>query len=226
MISGDYQVKIGMKLDDTELKSQLERVSTTDSLVQKVKIDGSSYSNVTKEVTKYKNELGNVITQTKYLNSNNETLSDNITKISNKTAKAYQGFGEIIGKVAKFASATLILDGFVQVLQEAYQTVMEMNKQLTEFKKVSDLSGESLDAYTQKTAEVGTTVGRTASEIVDAATQFRKNGYNDEDSLKLSKVASEYQNIADTEVSAADSASFIISQMKAFNKTADDAMVS
>lgn len=223
MISGDYQVKIGMKLDDTELKSQLERVSTTDSLVQKVKIDGSSYSNVTKEVTKYKNELGNVITQTKYLNSNNETLSDNITKISNKTAKAYQGFGEIIGKVAKFASATLILDGFVQVLQGAYQTVMEMNKQLTEFKKVSDLSGESLDAYTQKAAEVGTTVGRTSSEIVDAATQFRKNGYNDEDSLKLSKVASEYQNIADTEVSAADSASFIISQIKAFNKTADDA---
>lgn len=31
-----------------------------------------------------------------------------------------------------------------------------------------------------------------------------------------------YQNVADTSISAADSAAFIISQMKAFNITADD----
>lgn len=58
--------------------------------------------------------------------------------------------------------------------------------------------------------------------MVDAATQFRKNGFNDEDAAQLAVVASKFQNIADDQISAGDAASFIISQLIAFNKTADD----
>ena len=52
--------------------------------------------------------------------------------------------------------------------------------------------------------------------------QFRKNGYNDEDAAQLAVVASKFQNISDEEISAGDAASFIISQLIAFNKTAED----
>ena len=53
--------------------------------------------------------------------------------------------------------------------------------------------------------------------------EFRKSGFTDEDSAKLASIAEKYRNIADEEISAGDSASFIIAQMKAFNIEADQA---
>lgn len=59
--------------------------------------------------------------------------------------------------------------------------------------------------------------------MVEAATSFKKSGYSEEDSAELARVASLYQNIADEQLTAGDSADFIISQMKAFNIEANDA---
>ena len=59
--------------------------------------------------------------------------------------------------------------------------------------------------------------------MIEAATEFRKNSFNDEDSANLALVATMYQNVADEAISAGDSASFIISQMKAFNIEASNA---
>lgn len=59
--------------------------------------------------------------------------------------------------------------------------------------------------------------------MVEAATEFRKNGFNDEDSAILATVASKFSNVADEAISAGESASFIISQMIAFNIEAKNA---
>ncbi len=59
--------------------------------------------------------------------------------------------------------------------------------------------------------------------MVDATTSFKKSGYSEEDSAELARIASLYQNIADEQITAGDSANFIISQMKAFNIEAGDA---
>ena len=59
--------------------------------------------------------------------------------------------------------------------------------------------------------------------MVEGATNFKKAGYNEDDSAMLARVAALYQNIADEQVSAGDSADFIISQMKAFNIEAGNA---
>lgn len=52
--------------------------------------------------------------------------------------------------------------------------------------------------------------------------EFKKSGFNEQDSLELGRVASMYQNVADVELSAGEAANFIVSQMKAFNMTAQD----
>ena len=59
--------------------------------------------------------------------------------------------------------------------------------------------------------------------MVEGATNFKKSGYSEEDSAALARIAALYQNIADEQISAGDSADFIISQMKAFNIEASDA---
>lgn len=59
--------------------------------------------------------------------------------------------------------------------------------------------------------------------MIESATQFRKNGFNDEDAAQLGQVAAMYQNVADEAISASDSASFIIAQMVAFGIEAENA---
>ena len=59
--------------------------------------------------------------------------------------------------------------------------------------------------------------------MIDAATEFKKSGYTDDQSLELGRIALMYSNIADEEINAGDAASFIIAQLKAFNLEAEDA---
>lgn len=59
--------------------------------------------------------------------------------------------------------------------------------------------------------------------MVEAATEFRKNSFNDSDSATLAKVATMFQNVSDESISASESASFIIAQMKAFGIEASNA---
>lgn len=58
--------------------------------------------------------------------------------------------------------------------------------------------------------------------MVEAASSFRKNGFNDDDAAQLAQISSMFQNVADETISAGDSADFIISQLIAFNQTSED----
>nr|DAT93669.1 MAG TPA: minor tail protein [Caudoviricetes sp.] len=59
--------------------------------------------------------------------------------------------------------------------------------------------------------------------MLDATTEFRKNGFNDQDAATLGTLAAKFQNVSDEAITAGDSASFIISQMIAFGVEADNA---
>lgn len=59
--------------------------------------------------------------------------------------------------------------------------------------------------------------------MLQSATEFRKNGFNDSDAATLGTIAAKFQNVADEAMSAGDAASFIISQMVAFDIGAESA---
>lgn len=56
--------------------------------------------------------------------------------------------------------------------------------------------------------------------MVSAASMFRKSGFNDQDSAILASVAAQFQNVADTAISAEDAAGSIVSQIRAFGEDA------
>ena len=60
--------------------------------------------------------------------------------------------------------------------------------------------------------------------MVEAATNYRKNGFGDEESANLARISSLLQNIADEEISAGEATDFIISQIKGFNIAAEDSI--
>lgn len=116
-----------------------------------------------------------------------------------------------------------IMHKFLDIAESMVEQVGELDAAITEFRKVSDLGGDSLNNYVEELGELGKNVARTTSEMVDAATNFKKSGFSEEDSKVLALVSAQYQNVADEAISAGESANFIISQMKAFNIEATEA---
>ena len=60
-----------------------------------------------------------------------------------------------------FQEANLIMSRSLDIITSMVDEVYALDSSLTEFKKVSDLSGASLDNYTNKLSAIGKTVART-----------------------------------------------------------------
>ena len=60
-----------------------------------------------------------------------------------------------------YQEANAIMSKSIDIISSMVDQVFEMNGALTEFSKVSDLSGASLDAYVSKLQDLGSEVGRT-----------------------------------------------------------------
>lgn len=188
-----YRINLQARVDTKTIKAQLAQIEKTSTI--NVKVNSAGATQTVKQMN----------------------------KVNRATMTASAAFVDITKKVALFGAATSIISGFTAACGAAMQAVLDFDKSLTEFKKVSDLSGESLDAYTKKLGEMGAETARSRSEMVDAATSFRKSGFSEEDSAELARVATMFQNVADSEIDAGDAAGFITSQLKAFNLDASEA---
>lgn len=142
------------------------------------------------------------------------------SKLEEQLANASAGINE--GSLT-FQAANMIFSKTVEIMGAMVEQVYELDDALTEFEKVSDLSGVALEQYTEQLGELGEQVGRTTANMVEAASNFRKAGFNDQDSAQLALVAAKLQNVADNELSAADATNFLVSQMTAFGFSAENA---
>lgn len=77
-----------------------------------------------------------------------------------------------------------------QAIGAMVEEVYTVDKALTEFKKVSDLRETGLDEYVKSLGESGQLVARTTSDMIDAATMFRKSGFSDAEAAELATIAS------------------------------------
>ena len=214
-----YSNNLGKTYQQTTILNQANEVlySSTTKLNEKFKP-------FNKEVKQSSQNLSETAKTAKQASGSITNLGEVTSKAGTQVKSLGQSFGDIVTKVGKFYLATKPIQMMQQAFDEAIETVKEFDDTLVEFRKVSDLSGDSLTAYTQELAKMGEVTGSTMTAMVSAATEFKKSGYSDEDAATLASVAEMYRNIADEEISAGESASFIIAQAKAFNFTADESM--
>ena len=234
MASGNFILGISAQITNlNDVKKQLDSSFKLHKQIEiPVKIKDGEYG--IKQITTLRNNIGQTITEVKNFNSSGKQLGDTVTRLStdfNKATQSVKPFNGAITKLiqtgAKVAVFSVLASGINAVkdaLTGTIDVVKEFDSALTEFKKVSDLRGNELQAYADELGKIGTEVGRTTTMMIQTSTEFKKGGFSDQDSAKLARVASLYQNIADSELSAGESASYIISQMKAFNMTADQAI--
>lgn len=245
----DFNLVVGAKVDTSDIQSQLDKMPKKATVTTKVKFDGAE---ATKEVTTYTDKLGNMATVTKITADTGEQLSNKLTKVktvtndvsssldkastsaknvgTNFNHSSREGqtlanqFVDITKKVLAFGTATQVIMLFRQGISEAIDIVMKFDDTLTEFKKVSDLSGESLTNYTDKLSEMGKEVARTGREMLESATLFKKTGSTEEEAALLAKTSELYRNIADEQINSSQASEYLVSQMKAFNVTAQDSI--
>lgn len=203
---------------DKSIKSVTDRTYTV-----KVKADGSSMRTLTQDVTSADGKLQSVVKTMKEVDKQGNVINTTFTQTGKTVKSLGADFVDTFGKVAKFGAITAVIGAFTGALTEAVQVTKEFNDATTDLKKVSDLEGEALTEYTKKLGELGETVARTRVEMTQNAAMFKQAGYSDEDALTLSRVAALYQNVADSEVSAQEAGSFVISQLKAYSLQASEA---
>lgn len=152
------------------------------------------------------------------------TQKVSLKALENQSLNFWEKLSEKARDYFNYAVAAMTLQQAAQAVRSMIDNVIELDSSLVELRKVTDLEGQSLDRFVDKAYEVSTEVARTGREMIDATTEFAKSGYDPNTALELGKIALMYGNIADEEVSAGESANFIIAQMKAFNIEAKDAM--
>ena len=238
MGAGMYHIQVVGELDSTKIRAELDQLSKTKLMVgvgaggagggKGGKGNGIVQLGKDAEQTskRLKGLNGQVIQNDKKLKGMHRGFANTSKEIEKSNSKL-RAFGNeslnVTKKVVQFGAVTAVIRGVTSGMGDMVKNVYELDGALTEFRKVSDLSGKGLEKYTDQAYKVGKTVARTGTEMIQAATEFKKSGFNEKDSLELGRVASMYQNVADVEISAGEAANFIVSQMKAFNMTAGDA---
>ena len=95
----------------------------------------------------------------------NQTLSE-----FNSKSKIKLDASDIENAALTFNVANQIFRTSIEVIGSLVEQVYELDSALIEFQKVSDLSGTSLDNYVSKLSDMGNSVARTTSEMVEATT--------------------------------------------------------
>lgn len=213
-----YSNNLGKTYQQTTILNQANEVlySSTTKLNEKFKP-------FNKEVKQSSQNLSETAKTAKQASGSITNLGEATSKAETQAKSLGQSFGDIVTKVGKFYLATKPIQMMQQAFDDAIETVKEFDDAMTDLRKVSDLEGQALDDYTKKLGELGETVARTRVEMVQNATIFKQAGYSDDDAATLARVASLYQNVADSEVSAQEAGQFVVSQLKAYGLAASDA---
>jgi hypothetical protein len=160
----NYLIRVKGSLDDSLIRKQLRAIERRTKL--KLNLGGTFGGSG-------KTNGGSTVVGGTTGDKANKGMQTYMRNVS-KAEKANKRFGattlDITKKVIQFGATTAVIRGVTSGIGDAVQNVFELDKALTEFKKVSDLSGKGLENYTDQAFKVGRTVAKTGTEMVEAAT--------------------------------------------------------
>ena len=110
-----------------------------------------------------------------------------------------------------------------QGLREVYNHVLELDTAVTELKKVSEMTGDEMNEYLDRTAINARKLGANISDLVNSTADWKRLGYTDKDSEELARVSALMANVGDQIDNATTASSYLISAMQGFGLVADDA---
>ena len=126
--------------------------------------------------------------------------------------------------LSRYLSVSTLLYKGIQGLREMYQNVYNIDKEMTELKKVTDETADSYAKFLKSSRTESKNIGTTISDLISSTADFARLGYSFNESQGLAKVANIYAVVGD-EISGIDEATkSLISTMAAFKGEMTDTM--
>lgn len=132
------------------------------------------------------------------------------------------GIKDAFENILRYQLAYKVIDQVISGFKSMVNAVADLDKKLTEFNKVADLTSDKLLEFSDKAFDAADEIGRTDSDMIEAATEFKKAGFSLEDSLDMGKSALLMTNVADGITQTSDAASTLIAVLKGFNINESD----
>lgn len=104
----------------------------------------------------------------------------------------------------------------VNAFRKATTNVIELDTKMVELSKVSDLTKQGLEDVTSQCYDLGESLSKTGTDVLDAVTTFKRAGYDIADSMKYAEEALKTANISENLKDASQNASSLVNIMKGF----------
>lgn len=215
------RLKDSLNADDLKVESTIARLN------EQIRKNSAYSKEAKKQVHGWIAELekGNIAeSRLKEINVQAKSLHANMAQLNkigfSWTDKLKQGFSKIGGW-------SFISGGFVtalNTLRKIPQEVKELDSAQVELVKVSDLTAEGLENVTNKAFEMGGQVAKTGTQVLDAITEFKRAGYEMNESINMSEAAMVMTNVADGINNTSDAAGTLIATLKGFKMDESDIM--
>ena len=212
-----YNQKIeGLKLNLEKLEQQYANlIKRNPEIASKFSALRENIENIRPgEIPTVTRELGN-------MGKECANLSGQVGGLRGALESAFGGLGSYI---ARFTSGYFVITKLISGVKSMVNEVKSVDTALVELQKVTDLTGASLDNFTQKAYQVGEGLGRTGKDVIDAATTFSRAGYDLNEATQLAQSALVMTNVGVDIKSTEAAASDMISILKAFDVQAEDSM--
>ena len=216
----------------TSMNATMAKSSAVDSLRQKVQ---QFYDINTASHGKWGNSLKSImsqlasgtevpITKLKELERQFITIQNSARQAGKLGLSFFDGLVEQAKKFTQWVSVTGIVMSGIRIGKDMIQDVRELDDSLLELTKVSDLSDSGLEKVTEQAYELGEKVARTGKEVIDATTEFKRAGFDMQQSMDMAESAMVMTNVAENITDTADAAGTLISVLKGFNMDASETM--
>ena len=227
----DYEKSINKIVNRlNNIVAVLDEASTKADGLNKIKQYLSEISNGDYEIVNDKT-VGNVTTLTAEFVDQNKQLQrvrvsyDDITKqivnlgsTGKKNITSMSRFiDELSAKFRNLGTYLLSFVGFYEIwgaIKQGVTYVRDLDTALTEMRKVSDETVESLREFQEESFKTADSIGATAKEISNSAADFMRLGYSLQEASQLAKDANIYANVGDMDIDEATE--HMVSSIKAW----------
>lgn len=133
----------------------------------------------------------------------------------------------IAGAVKQFGGWMLVTHSIMTVINSIkgmIANVQDLDKEMTELKKVTDLTSTAYDEFYDRAKVRAKETGATLTDTIRATSDMARLGYSVPDAEKMADAATIYKNVGDGIESIDEASQSVISTVKAFGLNAGDAL--
>ena len=170
----------------------------TESDIRKIEEMKSNVANLNGVINKLNNGIEVTQVELRNLETTAENSMKNISSIAESTKNSFANIGVSLNRAIEYAIGDSIGDMVRSQVQKAKETILEIDNSMRDLKRVTNLTSEEYEAFTQNANKTAIALGRTTTETIDAATSFVKLGYSVSDAEGyLSQAGLTLANVAD-----------------------------